>query len=158
MSFGGGFPTAPVASAADVTALEARMTAAEADIAALQAVPGATPQTYACPSGAAVRQAVYLSGPGAVDIADATDRAKMPAFGFIASKPTSTTCIIQNEHELAGWGGTLTPKARYWIAAGGSISTAPPVADGNGVEQQAGFATTDSILDIELGVTPEAEI
>ncbi len=114
------------------------------------------PQIYSCPSGAAVNDPVYLSGSGAVDIADATDRAKMPAIGFIASKPTATNCILQDEDELAGF-GTLTPGARYWIGAGG-ISTSPPAVDGNSVEQQAGFAKTADILKIELGVSPEANI
>lgn len=116
-----------------------------------------TPTVYACPAGVAVRDAVYLSGTLAVDKADATDRAKMPAVGFVVQKPTATTCILQDRGELSGFVG-LTPQARYFFSTGGAISTSAPTPNGASVEQQAGFAVSATILDIELGTSPEMDV
>lgn len=143
--FGGG-----AASSADLSALEAR-------VSALESVPGATPQIYSCPTSASVRDAVYISGPGAADLTDASNPAKMPAIGFIATKPTPTTCTIQDEDELAGFSG-LTPGARYYFSQStpGGITTTAPTAPG--VEQQAGHAKDATTLKVELGVSPEAQL
>lgn len=146
-----------------LTALEARMTAAEADIADhetrisdLEAAGSAAQQIYTCPMAAQVRDAVYLSGAGAVDIADATNRSKMPAIGFIASKPTATTCILQDEDELSGFVG-LTPGAIYYAdptTPGGITTTKPdPIVDGH-VAQQVGIAKSATVLKIEISVPP----
>lgn len=145
--FGGGDGVSP----GDFAALEAR-------VAALESVPGSTPQTYACPSGASVRDAVYISGSDAVDLADASDPAKMPAIGFIATKPTATTCTIQDEDELGGFTVPLTPGARYYISqtTPGGITTTVPSSPG--VEQQAGWAKDATTLKVELGVRPEANL
>lgn len=108
-------------------------------------------QTYSCPSGATARQLVYLSGSGAVDLADASNTANMPALGFIASKPTSTTCTLADEDELSGFVG-LTPQAVYYAdpaTPGGITTTLPDVTVGN-VVQQVGVAKTATILKIEI--------
>jgi len=152
------FPTAPGGvTAADFSALEARMTAAEADIAALEAVPGATQQIYACLAGDAVRKLVYQSASGTVALADASNPAKMPAIGFIASKPTTTSCVLQDEDELSGFVG-LTPDAVYYAdpASPGGITTTQPSLPGDAgkVAQQVGVAKSATVLRITIATSP----
>src|SRR5688572_8890556 len=88
---------------ARVTALEVSDADQETRIDALEAASGAAQQIYACPMSAAVLQLVYVSGAGAADLADATDVNKMKNVQFIASKPTSTSCTVQDRGELDGF-------------------------------------------------------
>lgn len=88
-----------------------------------------------------------------VALADASDATKMPAIGFVATKPTATTCDVQSDGELDGFVG-LIPGTRYWFdqTTPGGIRASVPTHPA--VEQQAGFAKTTTILKIQLGVSP----
>lgn len=113
-------------------------------------------QVYTCPSGAAVRDAVYHSGDLAVDLADASNPAKLPVVGFIVTKPTATTCTVQHIAELGGFTGPLVPGATYYAdpaVPGGITATKPAFPDS---EQAVGVAASVDILDILLGaVNPD---
>ena len=113
------------------------------------------PQTFTCPSGVTVRQLLYQSGSGAADLADASNAAKMPAIGFVASKPTSTSCTLQDEDELSGFAG-LTPGAVYYAdpaTPGGITSTLPDVTAGK-VVQQVGVAKSATVLRVDISTPP----
>ena len=121
----------------------------------LESAPGATPQIYTCPMGAAVRDLVYQSASGAVDLADASDPLKMPAIGFIASKPSSTSCVIQDEDELGGFSG-LTPDVPYYASPtvpGDITATLPDVIAGE-VVQQVCTPKTAALIRIEISTPP----
>jgi hypothetical protein len=147
----GDWSPAPATVGAGLDQIAARVTALEAGATAQQ-------QIYSCPMGAAVRQLVYQSGDGAVDLADASDPAKMPAIGFIASKPTATTCVIQDEDELGGFVG-LTPDVPYYAdpaTPGGITPTLPDVLAGE-VVQQVCTPKTDAVIRIEISTPAPVE-
>lgn len=112
-----------------------------------------TPQVYSCPAGIQVSQGVYISGSLAVDLCDPSDSTKMPAVGFVVSKPTTTTCLVQKNNELGGFSG-LVPGTRYWFDATtpGGITRVTPTHPN--IEQQAGIAISNTALIIQLGITP----
>ena len=70
---------------------------------------------YSCPSGVAVLDAVYSTGADTVDKAIATSVATLPAIGFVLSKPTITTAVVQYDGELAGFTG-LIPDMTYFLS------------------------------------------
>lgn len=144
-----------VALNARVTALETTAADHETRIDALEAGAAAAQQIYTCPMGATVRQLVYQSGDGAVDLADASDPLKMPAIGYIVSKPTPTTCVIQDEDELGGFVG-LTPDVPYYVSPttpGDHTPTLPDVLAGE-VVQQVNTPKTAAIIRIEISTPP----
>lgn len=125
-----------------------------ARIVALESVPGAVAQVYICLAGDAVLQLMYRSAAGTVAKADASNPAKMPALGFIASKPTTTTCAVQTGYELSGFVG-LTPDAVYYAdpATPGGITTTQPTTVGQ-VAQQVGVAKSTTVLTVTIGTAP----
>ena len=110
-----------------------------------------SPKIYTCPSGAAVRDAVYCSAANTVALANAGNTAKAPCFGLIATKPTATTCTIQRLGPLAGFSG-LTVGAKMWLdeTDGQIIDTAP--SGSNRVVQEIGAAVAADT--VELLVDP----
>lgn len=75
---------------------------------------------------------VYITGPAVggvyqVSSADADDPAKMPAIGFIESKPTPTTCIVRTSGVLLGIVVGLTVNKPVFVGPAGSI-VQPPLA------------------------------
>jgi len=105
--------------------------------------------TFTCPSGVAVRDVVYLTGSLAVDQADASAEATVPAIGFVKTKPTATTCILQYYGELGGFVG-LTPGSKYYLSltSGGITTTAP--SGSTEVVQQVGVAISSTILLVKV--------
>lgn len=80
---------------------------------------------YTCPSGTAINQLVYISAADTVALADNTSPGSaFPAIGFVAAKPTTTTCIVTWVGELGGFGG-LVPGSVYFLGNAGGITTTP---------------------------------
>jgi len=105
---------------------------------------GSPTYTYACPSGVAVNDVVYLSGAGAVDKADKTSASTAPAVGMVTSKPTGTSCVVQASGKVSGLVG-LTAGAYYYLGTTGTISTSVPTTSGEQV-QLIGYAPSTTEL------------
>ena len=100
-----------------------------------------------CPSDVAVGDAVYFTGPSAVDLADALSVSTAPAIGLVFSKPTTTTCIVMLEGEFTGLSGIVTDATYYLDDTAGDVTTTPPSAPGEVVQPLAvGKNTTTLIL------------
>jgi len=141
-------PRTPAATPADLSALTAR-------VAALEALPGASQQIYNCLAGVSVRQVVYQSAAGTVAQADASNASKMPAIGFVVTKPSSLACYLQDEDELGGFVG-LTAGAAYYVdpaTPGGITATQPDVLAGE-IVQQVGVAKSATVLRITIATPP----
>ena len=108
-------------------------------------------ETYNCPAGVAVLDAVYLNGTDNVDKALASGAATMPVIGIVTTKRTATTCVVVSSDSVAGFVG-LTPDVPYYASPGvaGGITATPPVTAGQ-VVQQAGFARSSTVLVVSLG-------
>jgi hypothetical protein len=110
--------------------------------------------TYDCPSGVAVLDIVYASGANLVDSAKSSGVATMPAVGFVISKPTAITCVVQYADELTGFVG-LTTGATYFVSntTAGKIAKVGdvdfPSATGE-VVQRVGFARNATTIVIEV--------
>lgn len=101
--------------------------------------------SWTCPAGVAVNDAVYVSGSGACDTADADDASKQPLIGVVVSKPTAFTCIVQYYGEVPGFVG-LVPNTTYYLSVTpGQITSTPPAAPGS-IIQRIGFAKTATVL------------
>jgi hypothetical protein len=76
----------------------------------------AAPSTgqYTCPASVQVQDAVKISIPGEVDQADASSSDRV--IGFVISKPTSLSCIVQFSGEVGGFAGALVPGVRYYLS------------------------------------------
>lgn len=110
---------------------------------------GLSQTAYACPSGLTVNEAVYLAGADQVGRADANNASAVPAIGLVASKPTTTTCIVRYAGEQGGFSG-LTPGATYFLSeTAGQIAASPPTATGS-VIQEVGFARNATTLMVEV--------
>lgn len=120
----------------------------------LESTPGVAQQEYTVLAGVTVRQLLYRSGTGAAALADASDPAKMPAIGFVASKPNATTAVLADEDELGGFVG-LTPGAPYYAdpATPGGITATQPTTPGQ-VAQAVGEAKTATVLTIRITGNP----
>ena len=101
---------------------------------------------YNCPSTVSVNDAVYSNGSNSVDRAKADSISTMPALGFVLSKPTSTTAVIQYYGEIGGFIG-LTPGVTYYVSDSviGGITSTVPVAIGSTV-QKVGFAKNSTTM------------
>jgi hypothetical protein len=88
---------------------------------------------YNCPMDVLINQLVYVYADDAVKQANASAAAGGPgtptpnaAIGFVRSKPSTTTCIVQYYGELGGFVG-LVAGATYWLnIVDGGITTTPP--------------------------------
>lgn len=91
---------------------------------------------FDCPGTVAVGDAVALSGANTVDKANAADPTRRPAIGYVASKPTATTCVVVSYGELTVFGGLVAGRIYYLSDAvpGGSTITAPS-ASGSTVQR-----------------------
>jgi hypothetical protein len=105
---------------------------------------------WSCPVSVAVRDVVYQTGADSVDKARADATTTMPAVGVVLSKPTGTTCIIARSGKVTGY--SLTADTYYYVSpsTAGGITSTPPNAAGN-VVQQVGYAKTTTDLVVELG-------
>lgn len=111
--------------------------------------PGGSSAIYTVDTGVAVLEAVYASAANTADEADATTTATAPCIGFVSSKPTATSAVVQREGELGGFAG-LTAGATYYLATtAGTITTTAPTTGGQ-VVQRVGYAKNTTTLVIEL--------
>ncbi len=109
------------------------------------------PPTFSCPANVSVGDAVYLTAGGGVDRARADSAATMSVFGFVASKPTTTTCSVTSVGSVGNF-SLLTPGSVYFVSTtitGGITGTAPSAV--GHVVQQVGIATSSSSIVIQLG-------
>ncbi len=115
---------------------------------------GVGDQTYVCSSTEIVGDPVYHTATaGTVAKADAAVESTMPAFGFIATKPTPTSCTVRTSGPLDEFSG-LVPGTSYYLAVGGGTvpQASVPTTSGTGV-QLLGEATTATKLNIEIDGT-----
>lgn len=73
-----------------------------------------------CDASLSVLAPVYISAANTVAIASANDVNKIEVLGFVKSKPTPTTCIVQTENELDGFSG-LIPGTHYYLGIDGAL-------------------------------------
>lgn len=120
----------------------------------LENTPGTAQQIYTVAMGVTTLQLLYRSGSGTAALADASDPAKMPAIGFVASKPSATTAVLADEDELGGFVG-LTPGAVYYAdpATPGGITATQPVTAGQ-VAQPIGEAKSATVLTVRITGNP----
>jgi len=64
-------------------------------------------ERYTCTTTEAVGNAVYISASGNVRQANASDKTKSPAIGFVVFKIDDTTCLVQRTGTLRGFGGLV---------------------------------------------------
>lgn len=100
---------------------------------------------YTCAAEVSVRDAVYLSGSGAVGKADANDPFKQPVVGLVVSKPTETTCRIIYYGEISGFTGLTVGVSCFLSLTPGEITANPPTSPGS-IIQKVGFARSSSTL------------
>lgn len=76
----------------------------------------AAPSTgqYTCPGTVQVQDAVKISAPGEVDQADASSSDRV--VGFVVSKPSALSCVVQFSGEVGGFAGALVPNSRYYLS------------------------------------------
>jgi hypothetical protein len=104
-----------------------------------------------CPSGAAVGDAVYISGAkvgGVTQVApcDTTSYSAMSAVGVIISKTIATDCVVQYAGEATVY-SSLTPGRVYMIDQNGEPTSSLPTPGSSHYVQRLGVATsTDSML------------
>lgn len=100
---------------------------------------------FACSAGVAVNDAVYVNGSDSVDQANATTIGTAPVFGFVASKPTATTCNIIYAGELMGFVGLVPGNVYYLNTTSGGITNVAPTTSGN-IVQKVGVARNSTTL------------
>ena len=67
-----------------------------------------------------------ISGRIQVSKVDITDSNKMPAFGVITSKPSTTTCTVQTSGEVSGVYTGMTPQALIFVGSDSRLSELSP--------------------------------
>lgn len=106
------------------------------------AAAGAVNEEFQLAAGVALRDAVYVSGAGIVDKADASLPARTPAIGFVSA----LSGLVQTEGEMDGF-AALSPNTRYYLSATtpGALATVAPSAIGQ-VVQSIGIGKTSTVL------------
>lgn len=105
---------------------------------------------FTCDPSVTIGQLVYESATNTVAPADATDLTKLPALGFVAFKPTTTTCIVWQYGEMSGFTGlTIGPVYVSDITPGGVRSDSPVT----GYRQQVGVATSGTQIFVDIDST-----
>jgi len=105
--------------------------------------------TYTCPSSVAIGHAVYISGAGAVDLADADNLSRVPCVGVVVAKPTVTSCIVQYYGELPGFVGLTPGDTVYLSKTPGGVTQTAPSAIGDLV-QRIGFARSSTVVVLQV--------
>jgi len=80
-------------------------------------------RTYTCIAGDAVGDPVYLSADDTVAKALATTQAKARVVGFIRSKPTTTSCLLEHFRYVAGLAGLVAGQDLFLSDAGAAAGT-----------------------------------
>jgi hypothetical protein len=111
-----------------------------------------TGTTFDCPGAVSVGDAVYIWGTNEVRRAQADSSSSGPVIGFVASKPSSTTCRVITSGPISGFVG-LTAGAKYYLShtTAGAI-TATPTATVGQVVQKVGIAMNSTTLFIQIDV------
>lgn len=106
------------------------------------AAAGAVSAEFQLANGVALRDAVYVSGAGIVNKADASLVAKTPAIGFVSA----LSGLVQTEGEMDGFSG-LVPNTLYYLSpvTPGAITATAPTTLGH-VVQALGLAKTATVL------------
>jgi hypothetical protein len=102
--------------------------------------------TFTCPAAVAVNDLVYVTAAGdTVDKATA-DQTLAPAFprpgiGFVISKPTPTSCVVQSSGLLPNTFVGLTPGMLYYMGlVPGALVVEGTLMPGGSTNQQVGVA------------------
>lgn len=97
-------------------------------------------QTYTCASGRAVGDPVYVSAANTVALASSTSSTTSKIIGFIAYKPTTTTCYLSHFYYKSGLTGLTAGNPVYLDASG--------VVNASSSSALAGIAvsTTEALL------------
>lgn len=105
---------------------------------------------FSCSPSEWVSQAVYISGTDTVSGALASSPATGPVIGFIAEKPTDTTCRVISTGISTGW-ESMVAGATYYLDANwpGGINITPPSTPGQ-VVQKLGVAKNGEHLFIQI--------
>lgn len=115
---------------------------------------GTVQDTYDCPAGVAVADAVFMDAiSNSVDEASAESGVGQTsaAIGIVISKPTAVTAVVVSAGAAAVFAG-LTPGTRYWLdpATPGGITSTVPTGAGEAL-QPIGWAVTATKLLVEIG-------
>lgn len=106
--------------------------------------------TWSCPSTVSVNDVVYVSGTNTVDKAvdGAPGAQHLPAIGFVVSKPTPTTCLVQYAGTLPNTFAGLVPGTLYYVSATtpGAIVPTGTIFPGGAIVQQVGVAKSTTTL------------
>jgi len=106
--------------------------------------------TWNVPSGVAVGNVVYSTGPDSGDVATNTLISTVRGIvGIVTAKPTLTTATVAYAGELGFFVG-LIPAATYYLGTLGSITTTPPAVPG-AVVRRIGTAKNSTTLIMNLG-------
>jgi hypothetical protein len=112
------------------------------------------PTVYSCPPSVAVNDAVYISGPGQVDQADADVPGTFPCIGFVTAKPNATQAVITFQGKIDGFVGLVPGDTYYVSTTPGQITNLPPTDPGDAV-QKVGWArdATNLVAQIDRDYT-----
>jgi hypothetical protein len=110
----------------------------------------AAQDVWNCSASVQVNDVVHVSGADtvnqALDSGDASSQ--MPAIGFVTSKPSPTTCVVQYSGKLPNVFSGLIPGTLYYVSAtqAGKIVPANTIFPGTSLVQQVGVARTTTEL------------
>ena len=108
---------------------------------------GSGTYTFTVPGSIDPNDPVYVTTANNADLADATSIATGPCIGFVSTKLTATSAVVQTNGFLAGFTG-LVAGDTYFLAVGGGITTTPPNTVGN-IIQKIGIAVSTTVLWIQ---------
>lgn len=131
----------------------AQALSAEADqgVAAVVAA-SANQDTFSCPSTVSVNDLVYVSGTNTVDRANGAGTTAIPAIGFVISKPTATSCVVQYSGLLPNVFVGLTPGGVYTLGKTPGALGPPGTLYGPGTTvQQVGIAKSSTKMIAVIG-------
>lgn len=102
---------------------------------------------FVVPSGAAVRDLVFISGSLAATLADNSSIATGPVVALILDKPTATTATLAFAGKIGGFSG-LTPGDELFVGSAGGIVTpgSLPNSEGNYMQRIGVALNATSIL------------
>lgn len=103
-------------------------------------------------SAQALLKVVTIGTDGLAKLASAQPGTDGPqnAIGIVSALPGGGIVTVQQEGELAGWGGALTVGVTYYLAVTpGALVSVPPSVTGQFV-QKIGYAKTSSVMIIEV--------
>jgi hypothetical protein len=113
-----------------------------------------------CLASDIVGDLVYVTGNivgGRIQVTeiDNTDSAKMPVFGMIETKASSTVCTVRTGGTSAGIYSGLVPQRRLFAGDNGRLVQTVPARPSSGKKlvQPMGIATSSSVIFLRIGET-----